>query len=78
MASRQVRKSQAAVHPSESEDENSQQSSQEADMNVLKAARNVVSTVRASVKFFLGGGGRMVTNFWDLDEESSRVKTKSH
>lgn len=46
MASRQARKSQPAAQASESEDENSQQSSQEADMHVLKAARNVVSTVR--------------------------------
>ena len=50
MATRQARKSQPAVHSSESEDENSQESSQEADMNVLKAARTVVSTV--STTFF--------------------------
>jgi len=45
MAPRQGRKRQPAFHVSESEDENSQQSSQE-DMNVLKAARNVVSTIK--------------------------------
>lgn len=54
MVSHQARKSQPAAHVSESECEDSQHSSQEADMNVLKAARNVVSTVRASEICFLG------------------------
>lgn len=46
MASREARKSQPTAQASESEEENSQQSSQEADMQVLKAARNVVSTMK--------------------------------
>jgi hypothetical protein len=54
MAPRQARKSQTVAQASESEEENSQQSSQEADMHVLKAARNVVSTVKNSVIYLWG------------------------
>lgn len=61
MAPRQARKSEPAAHQSESEDENSQQSSQEADMHVLKAARNVVSTVWA----FSRASTLELTDLWD-------------
>jgi hypothetical protein len=74
MASSQTRKSLPAVYVSESEDENFQQSSQEADLNVLKAARNIVSTVGVFVPCFWS----IVVDFWDTDEESSRLKAKSH
>ena len=47
MASRQARKSQPAAHSFEEEDENSQESSQEA--NMVKAAQGVISKV--SMKF---------------------------
>ncbi len=50
MASRQARKSESATRASESDEENSQQSSQDAD--VLKAARDVVSTVKISGLLF--------------------------
>jgi hypothetical protein len=71
MASRQTRKSELAAQASESDEENSQQSSQDADM--LKAARDVVSTVNISVLFYW-------IMFTDLDvvQESSRDEAESH
>ena len=53
MASRQARKSESAAQASQSDEENSQQSSQDTDM--LKAARDVVSTVKISVLLFYFG-----------------------
>jgi hypothetical protein len=73
MASRQARKSQPAAQASESEEENSQQSSQEADMHVLKTARTMVSNVKTSVIHLYG----MITDLI-LDQESSRIEAESH
>ena len=74
MAPRRARKSEPAIHQSESEDENSQQSSQEADMHVLKAARNVVSTVWASQGPFYAGTNWFVDSIQMKNRRESKRK----
>jgi hypothetical protein len=71
MASRQARKNESAAQASEFDEENSHQSSQDADM--LKAARDVVSTVKIPVLLFW-------VMFTDLEvvQKSSRDEAENH
>ena len=73
MASRQARKSESAAQASGSDEENSQQSTQDADMHVLNAARDMVSTVKITVLHFW-----VVFTDFNIVQDSSRVKAESH